>query len=100
MTARSILYWLLTMNAMSMFSCNPKPHGENLAFKAPAAVAGVTVSGYEVFRDGMDVATILSAKTTTYFDPAPAGTHSWYVVALGSNGTQSKPSNTFSGIVP
>ena len=75
----------------------PPKHGMNLKFSAPGPVPGVTVVGYEVYRDGAKIAKITK---TSYFDQAPKGKHTWFVTALGNNGTESPASNSFTSMVP
>ena len=64
-----------------------------------ASTDNVAVAGYQVFRNGTQIATTAS---TRYADPSVAAgsTNAYYVVALDSSGNASAPSGTVSATTP
>jgi fibronectin type 3 domain-containing protein len=69
----------------------------DLAWQAASDDVGVT--GYRIFRDNVQIASI--GTSTSYADTQrPPGTYSYVVRAVDTAGTLSDPSNTANGTVP
>jgi hypothetical protein len=78
---------------LMLWGC-PTNHGAWIRFTKSTTPS---VTQYFIYRDGIKVTTV-PATTTSYFDSAPAGKHSYFLTAY--NGKESVHSNTVTAIVP
>lgn len=61
--------------------------------------AGVTLVGYNIYRDNVKVnSEVIPATTTNYLVPSITGTHTYHVTAIYSSGDESAPAGTTLGV--
>jgi hypothetical protein len=99
-----VVLFRITGPMAARVAADPKPHGVLLKWNPPAPHPGVTVTGYNIYRnkpDG-DIGLLVSVAAPTYVDTQVSSgtTYYYFVKAVDAAGHEGLPSNPATAVIP